>query len=117
MLCGTVGQFSTSRYGLGSWVCLGYCCACATAVNATTRASRLARFMLVLLGGVRCVAGACTLLYGKCRWATIAWGQGSASGVRANIADRLASFSTVHVTQAQRPSQLESLCALRSRYF
>src|SRR6266478_2804136 len=35
MLLGSVGQFSTSRYGLGSWVCLGYavCWACATSPN------------------------------------------------------------------------------------
>src|SRR5439155_14906844 len=38
ILFGSVGQLSTRRYGLGSWVCLGYraCWVCATPPNAAT---------------------------------------------------------------------------------
>src|SRR5713101_4344414 len=49
MLLGSVGQLSTSRYGLGNWVCFGYwvCWACATSPNVAIPASTAISMNLV----------------------------------------------------------------------
>src|SRR6266704_903336 len=54
MLLGSVGQFSTSRYGLGSWVCIGYwvCWASPTSANGAIAASPAMSVNLVRPAGV-----------------------------------------------------------------
>src|SRR5882724_1775968 len=49
MLLGSVGQPSTSRYELGSWVCLGYwlCWVCAATPNMATAVSTATKVAVV----------------------------------------------------------------------
>src|SRR6058998_828357 len=54
MLLGSAGQFSTSRYGLGSWVCLGYGCACANSPNVAITAGT--KIGVKLVRSVRIIA-------------------------------------------------------------